>query len=74
MNNARDYPPRFFVKNSNKNNKLKSICRIGDVSYMKRGFLYGTKLHIGCARPCDLQTVGAFLSNAEGGGNNEFVL
>ena len=35
---------------------------------MKRGFLYGTKLHIDRARFGDLLADGAFSGNAEGGG------
>jgi hypothetical protein len=32
---------------------------------MKRGFLYGTKLHIDCAVPVDVRVRGAFFGNAE---------
>ncbi|MGA3801442.1 hypothetical protein ACPCYX_27315 [Pseudomonas fluorescens] len=65
MNNARDWLIRFYVGKPFKNNELIRIQRFDGVSYMKRSFLYGTKLHIDCARLDDFRAGSAFLSNAE---------
>lgn len=67
MNNARDCLFRFYVEKTFKNNVIGNIYKFIGVSYMKRSFLYGTKLHIDRARLGDLRGGGAFLSNAEWG-------
>jgi hypothetical protein len=63
MNNARAGRILAFVKNSFVIRYLRKFQIISRVSYMKRGFLFGTKLPIDCATPEKRRARGAFLGN-----------
>jgi hypothetical protein len=63
MNNARAVRILFFVKNSFVIRCLGIFQVTSHVSYMKRGFLFGTKLPNDCAMAGKMRARSAFLGN-----------